>query len=222
MAELPVGGAVSILALHLVPRDGFSALKGLVQPAVPAGNALVYVPVQRHSQHQFLRRDAAGQPGGNAVVHAGAVAGRAVRGRVERRVEVRRGVPGPVEVISHEKNMVHGFRHRLGLDAVQIAAAHRPGDGQDIALPVPPPLPVQGFPELSQQQGEVLLILGLVDHAGGPAGNGVLPVQIHAVQAVRQKQVYTGPGKHPPAFRGGRRVGKPGGIVPAAEGEHDF
>ena len=117
--------------------------------------------------------------------------------------------------------MVHGFRHRLRLDVVQIASAHRSGNGQDIGFPVPPPLAVQGLAELPQEQGEVLLVLRPVDHAGGPAGDGVLPVQVHAVQAMLQEQVHTGLGEGLPAFRGSRRVGKTGGFIPAPQGEDD-
>ena len=220
--EPAVSALAEIVAFDLVPGDGLPGAEGLIQPVVPASNALVYVPIKRHAQHQLFRRDAPLQPGGDAAVHAGAVAGRAVRGGIEGGVEVRVRVPGPVEVIGHEKNMVHDFRHSYGLDAVEVAAAHRPGHGEDIPLPVPPPLPVQGLPEVPQQRGEVLTVLGPVDHAGGPAGDGVLPVQVHAVQAVGGNQVRAALGEDPPASGGGRRVGEPGGPVPPAQGEDDF
>ena len=127
-----------------------------------------------------------------------------------------------MKVIGHEKNVVHGLRHRLGLNAVQIAPVYRPGDGENVLLSVPPSLPIQSLSELPEQEGKILLVLGPVDHAGGPAGDGILPIQVHAVQIVCQEQVHTGPGKELPAFRGSCRVGKSSGVVPAAQREHEL
>ena len=219
VAKGPVGGMGQVVLFDLVPGHGFGAFKGLVQSVVPAGHALVYVSVQRHPQHQFLRRDALAQPGGNAAVHAGAVAGRTVCGGVERGVEVRVGVPRAVEVIGHKENVVHDVRHGLGLNVMEVASAGRSGDGQNIASPVPLSLAVQSLPELFQQQGEILLVLGPVDHARGAAGDGIFPIQVHAVQVVLCNQVQTTLGKGRPVFPGGGRVGKSGGLVPAAYGE---
>ena len=87
---------------------------------------------------------------------------------------------------------------------------------------VPPALAVQRFPDRLEEQGEILPVLRAVDDPGGAALDGILPVQIDAVQVMAQHQVQAALGEGLPPGGGGGRIGEVGGLVPAADGEDNL
>ena len=213
--ELPVSGVGEIAPHQGVVAHRLGGSEGAVQPVVPAAHPLVEVAVQGHPQHQLLRRDPGVQVGLDAVRHAVLVLGRALGRGVERGVQVGIAVPGPVDVVGHEEDVIHYLRHRLGLDIAQIALAGGPGDGEQVVLPISLPLLVQPRPDGLEEQGEVLSVLGAVDGAGEAAGDWILPVQVDPIQAMLSQEGGTAPGEGVPPGGGGGHVGEIGGVVPA-------
>ena len=118
--------------------------------------------------------------------------------------------------------MVHRVGHGGGLDVAEVPAPGGAGDGELIVPAVQAALPVQLLPDGLKEEGEVLLVLGPVDGAGGAAGDGVLPVQIDAVQAMGGQELRAAPGEGLPPGGGGGHVGEVGGVVPAPHRQHEL
>ena len=71
---------------------------------------------------------------------------------------------------------------------------------------------------LPEQQREVLPVRGPVDHPRLAAGDGILPVQVDAVQAVGGEEIHAALGKGLPPLGSGSHIREIGGVVPAAHG----
>ena len=222
MAILPVSGIAEIILFQRPVADGFGGGVGAVQAVVLTADPLVGVAVQGHAQDELFRRDALVQIGLYAVRDAALPLGRGAGGRVQRGVEVGRDVPGTVEVIAHQEDVVHDVRHFDCFDLVQIPAAGGAGDGEGIVLPVPAALAVQLGPQLLQQLGEVLLVRRAVDGPRRAAGHRVFPVQVYPVQALRHHEVHAAGGECLPPGRRGGGVGEILGVRPAAHGDQQL
>lgn len=212
VANLPIGSVVQIRPLNGVIGNGFPVGIAAVQSAVV--DALIYVTEHRQSQQQLIRWHSPFQPGGNGGVHASAVPS------MQRGVEACGGLPGIVKVIGHQENMVHCLRHGLRLNVVEIAGGEAPSDGKAVALPVLLALLIQLLAKGLQQQGKVLFVLESM--RPGPAGDGIFPIQVDAVQIVGQQQVQAALSKRLPPLSGGCSVREAAKPVPAPQGEDDF
>ena len=222
VAELPVGRVGEVGARHRVVGEGAGGGKGAVEAVAAAAHPIVAVAVEGHAQHQLVRRDAAVQIGRHAVADTALVVGGGAGRRIEWGVEVGVAVPGAVEVVGHEEDVVHRVGHGGGLDVAEVPAPGGAGDGELVVPAVQAALPVQLLPDGLKEEGEVLLVLGPVDGAGGAAGDGVLPVQVDAVQAVGGQELRAAPGEGLPPGGGGGHIGEVGGVVPPAHRQHEL
>ena len=182
MPQLAISALVQIRIFDGFIADGSCGSICAVQAVVFAADSLVGVPVKGHSQHDFLRRDPLVQIGLDTGRNAGFTLGGSSRGRVQRGIKICIRVPGPVEIISHEENMVHNVCHLHRLDLVEIPGTGGACNRQGIGFAIPAALSVQLATQFLKQQCEILLVCGAVDGAGGTAGDRVLPVQVHAIQ----------------------------------------
>ena len=222
MPQLTVGALAQIAFFDDFITDGSSCGIGTVQAVVFAADTLIRIPVQRHPQHDLFRRDSLVQVGLNTCRNAGFTLGRCGRGRIQWGVEVGVRVPGSVQIIAHKENVIYDVRYLHRLNLVEIPGAGGTGNGERISLAIPAALPVQLGAKLPEQQREVLLVRRPMDGPGRTTGDGVLPVQIHTIQAVFRCKSCTAGGKGLPPGFGGRNIRKILGIRPSAHGDQQL
>ena len=198
-----------------VPCAGGSSGGGLGKAVVDIWNAFPAEAVEGEADDEFVARHACGEVG----VHRGADGERVAGGAFEGGVVVGAVLPRAVEVVGHDIDPIKNGSDGGGLDVYNFVGAGGRGDSEVVAAGIGLCGEVELTAQLGEQAGEVLFVLGTGDIGWQAAATWILPVDIHAIEAVFANEGHSRGCEFRP--RGGRKreVGEAAGERPAADGD---
>ena len=187
----------------------------MCEAVVDVWHAFPAEAVEGQADDEFVAWHAGGEVG----IHRSADGERVAGGAIEGGVVVCAVLPCAVEVVGHDIDPIENGGDGGGLDVCDFVGSGRRGDGEVVAAGIGFPGEVELTAQLGEQAGEVLFILGAGDIRRQPTAARILPVDVHAGEAVFANEGHGGGCEFRPRGRGERDVGEAAGEGPSTDGD---